>query len=80
MYDFQYSHVNEKYDNKAKLLFADTDSLTCEIEMNDAYEGFYLDKNIFDFSEYSENSKFYSKTNKSVIGKIKDEAKCVLVV
>lgn len=61
MYDFQYSYVKEKFDNKSKLLFTDTDSLTFEIEMNDAYEGFYVDKNMFDFSEYSENSKFYRK-------------------
>ena len=61
MYDFQYSYVKEKFDNKSKLLFTDTDCLTFEIEMNDAYEGFYVDKNMFDFSEYSENSKFYRK-------------------
>ena len=44
------------------------------------YEDFQIDKDKFDFSEYSENQKIYGKANKKVIGKIKDESKDFPVV
>ena len=71
MYKFHYNFIKKKYGNKAKLLFTDTDSLTYEIEAEDVY---WKDKNRFDNSDYSENSPFFDKTNKKVIGKFKDEA------
>ena len=74
MYDFHYNYIKEKYANKAKLLFTDTDSLTYEIETEDAYQDFRCDKVKFENSDYPENSTFYFKTNKKVIGKMKDEA------
>ena len=74
MYDFHYNYIKQEYNNKAKLLFTDTDSLTYEIQTKDVYKDFFKDKNKFDFSDYQENSKFYDKTNKKVIGKFKDEA------
>ena len=58
-----------------KLLFTDTDSLVYEIQTEEVYEGFYGDKNLFDFSDYSLNSKFFDPANKKVIGKMKDEFK-----
>ena len=48
--------------------------LTYEIETQDVYKDFWKDKHLFDNSEYSENSPFFDKTNKKVIGKFKDEA------
>ena len=74
MYDFHYNYIKSKYGDKAKLLFTDTDSLTYEIETNDAYTDFWSDKDRFDNSDYDEKSPFYNKTNKKVIGKFKDEA------
>ena len=63
--------ISNKSTIKAKLLFTDTDSLTYEIETNDVYQDFFNDKQKFDFSDYTENSQFYDKTNKKVIGKFK---------
>ena len=74
MYDFHYNYIKQKYGSEAKLLFTDTDSLTYEIESKDVYSEFWKDKNRFDNSDYPENSPYFDKTNKKVIGKFKDEA------
>ena len=74
MYDFHYNYIKKKYGDKAKLLFTDTDSLTYEIEAEDVYKDFWKDKDIFDNSGYDNDSQFFDKTNKKVIGKMKDEA------
>ena len=63
----------------AKLLFTDTDSLTYEIKSENVYEEFYKWKDLFDFSNYSKDSRFYDDTNKKVIGKMKDEYGGVIV-
>ena len=55
------------------LNFTDTDSLTYEIKSKDVYEEFFKWKDLFDFSNYSKDSKFFNETNKKVIGKMKDE-------
>ena len=69
MYEFHYNFIKSKFD--ANLLFADTDSLVYEIKTEDVYE----DKNLFDFSDYSLNSKFFDPVIKKAIGKMKDEFK-----
>ena len=74
MYDFHYNYIKHKYGDKAKLLFTDTDSLTYEIEAEDVYQDFWNDKDKFDNSDYPEDSRYFDKTNKKVIGKFKDEA------
>ena len=54
--------------------FTDTDSLVYEIwGVDDVYEKVYENKDLFDFSDYSKESKFYGDSNKKVIGKMKDE-------
>ena len=74
MYDFHYNYIKNKYEHKAKLLFTDTDSLTYEIESEDVYRDFWNDKDKFDNSDYAQNSQYFEKTNKKVVGKFKDEA------
>ena len=74
MYDFQYNYIKQRYGNKSKLLFTDTDSLTYEIETEDVYKDFWENRDLFDNSDYPEDSPFFDKTNKKVIGKFKDEA------
>ena len=80
MYDFQYNYIKEKYGSKAKLLFSDTDSLTYEIEAEDVYQDFWNNKDLFDNSDYPENSLYFDKTNKKVIGKFKDEAAGIPII
>ena len=56
-------------------MFTDTDSLVYEIETEDVYEDFYLDKDLFDLSGYPLHSKFFDPVNEKSIGKMKDEFK-----
>ena len=44
-----------------------------EIETKDIYEELWEDKQLFDNSDYPQDSKFFYSTNKKVIGKFKDE-------
>ena len=61
------------------MLFTETDSLTYEIKSENVYEEFFKWKDLFDFSNYSKDSKFFYETNKKVIGKLKDEFGGVIV-
>ena len=74
VYDFHYNYIKNKFGDRAKLLFTDTDSLTYEIEAVDVYQDFWYDKDKFDNSYYPENSPHYDTSNKKVIGKFKYEA------
>ena len=73
MYDFRYNFVRKKFD--AELLFTDTDGLTYEIKSEVVYEEFFKHKHLFDFSNFSKDSKFYDNQNEMVVGKMKDEYK-----
>ena len=58
MYEFLYNYIKNKYVNKSKLLFTGTDSLMYEIKIEDVYEDFSCNKEMFDFSNYSAKSKY----------------------
>ena len=62
-----------------EFLFTKTGSLTYEIKSKSIYEEFFKWKDLFDFSDYSKDSKFFNETNKKVIGKMKDEFGGVIV-
>ena len=77
MYDFYYNYIKQKYGDKAKLLFSDTDSLMSEIQTEDFYKDISGDvKDRFDTSDYPENhpSGIPTGINKKVLGMMKDEA------
>ena len=44
MYEFHYDYIKNKYDNKSKLLFTDTDTLMYDIKTDNVYEDFSSDK------------------------------------
>lgn len=75
MMDFHYNYIQKKYGSKAKLCITDTDSLVYHIETEDVYEDFYKDKELFDFSDFSKDSKFHCDDNKKVVGVFKEENK-----
>ena len=58
----------------SRSLFTDTDSMMYEIKTEDAYEYFSKDKEMFAFSNYSAQLKYYD-SNKLVIGRKKDGLK-----
>ena len=79
MYDFHYNYIKNKYGDKAKLLFTDTDSLAYEIKTEDFYADIANDIEArFDTSEFPKNHPSGIKTgvNKKIIGMFKDEACC----
>ena len=80
MWDFHYNYIKKKYGDRAKLLFTDMDRLTYKIEAEDVYKDFWNDRDMFDNSDYPENSLCYCSANKKVIRKFKDEACGVPIV
>ena len=61
------------------MLFTNTEGLTYEIKSENVYEELFKHKDLFDFSNFSKDSKFFDETNKKVIGKMKDEFDGVIV-
>ena len=72
--------IRNKYGNNSRLLFTDTDKLMYEIKSEDVYEGFSNDKEMFDFRNCSNKSKYYDNSNKLVVGKMQDETAGVAVI
>ena len=71
MYFFRYNFIKNNFN--AELLFTDTNSLTYKIKSENVYKDFYKWKDLFDFINYSKDSKFFDDTNKKALGKMKDE-------
>ena len=62
LYDFHYNFIKKI---NVELLFTDTDSLTYEIKSKNVYEEFFNWKDLFDFSNYSKDSRFLMRLIKS---------------
>ena len=85
MYDFHYNHVKKIYPGDAsQLCFTDTDSFLYRLKTKDVYAEMIKYKDLYDFSNFSDQHKcFYGMStqaikniksmNKKVIGKMKDE-------
>ena len=73
MYEFWYDYLKEKYNDKIKLIYTDTDSFVIEVETDDIYKDMYEDRHLYDFSEYPNDHPNYSLNNKKVYGIFKDE-------
>ena len=58
MYEFHYDYIKNKYNDKSKLLFTETDNVMYEIKTEYVFEGFSRNKEIFDFSNYSTKFKY----------------------
>ena len=71
MYDFHYNFIKKNFN--AELLFTDTEGLAYEIKSENIYKEFFKQKDLFDFSNYLEDSEYFDKTNKRAIGKTKNE-------
>ena len=59
MYKFHYDYIKNKHGNNSRLLFTNTDTLMYEIKIEDLYEDFSNDKELYDISNYSTKSKYY---------------------
>ena len=79
MYEFHCDYIGHKYGEKSRLLFTDTDSLMYGIKTEYVHEDFSNDKEMFDFSNYSNKSKYYDNPSKLVVGKMKDETAGVAI-
>ena len=75
MYDFYYKVMKEKYNERIKLLYMDTNFLIMEIKTNDFYNGVknsLIDH--FNISYYPKSNPYeLPLVNKIVLGKFKDE-------
>jgi|GEM_PF-1267341 len=81
MYKFHYDYIKPKYQEKATLLFTDTDSLCYHIHTEDIYKDMNDDKHLFDRSGYEmDGYRQKDNTNKKVVGKFKDETDGVPIV
>ena len=64
MYEFHFDYIKITYATKSRLLFFNTDSLMYEIKTINIYEGFSIDKETFNFNNYSTKSKYHDASNK----------------
>ena len=79
IYKFCYGYIKNKYGNNLRLLFTYTDSLMYTFKIEVVFKDFNKDKEIFDFSKYLPNLKYYDDLTKLVVCKTKDETAGVAI-
>jgi hypothetical protein len=72
MFKMHYDVVREKFGDRAKLLFTDTDSLCYQIQTDSFTKDLMDIKDHLDTSKYPLDHPLYNDTNKNVLGKFKD--------
>ena len=77
MYDFHYNTIKKTYEDKATLLFTDTDSLCYNIRTDDVYQDMGKEIDQYDFSAYPKDHFLYNTTNQKKVGKFKDETSSI---
>ena len=60
-----------------EMLPRETDSHMYKIEAENIYEDFYRDKELFDFSNYQKDSKYYNNENKLVADRMMKHIPCL---
>ena len=78
-YEFWYDHLKEKYGDKIKLIYTDTDSFVIEVETDDIYKDMYEGRHLYDFSEYPTIHSNFNLTNKKVYGIFKDDLNAKII-
>ena len=73
MYSFYYDVLKAKYQDNIKLIYTDTDSYVLQTMTDDIYKDFLELKEHMDFSDHPVEHPNHDKTNKKVLGKMKDE-------
>jgi hypothetical protein len=79
MYKFHYDEMLPLYGDKIHLLLTDTDSLIYEVCTDNVYNDMRKNSDLYDFSEYPIDHPNYSLKNKKIVGKMKDEARAMII-
>ena len=74
MYWFLYDYLKPVFGDRVQMLFTDTDSFLLEFRDQNPDDELFMAKDLFDYSGYPQQSKYYDNTNNKVIGKFKDES------
>ena len=65
MYDFHYNFMKNIFNAE----LTDTGSVIYEIKSENIYKEFFRWKDLFDFSNYSKDSRFFNETDKKLLVK-----------
>ena len=79
MQDFHYNYSENKCGDKTEMSLTNADSFMYKIESENVFEDFCKDKELFEFSTFTKDSKHYNNANNLVAGRIEDETRSVLI-